>query len=137
MCSHSQAKLLDYLTVYQVVAATTVDDGKNTTIINDEEDVKQVVALNLVRVINLCTQRSLHNDGSVLVRVMSAKDLLLTHLMIIVVSGNVSCINIVILNIRSTNIPTISSNDVGTFAQAFLLHVAKSLVAVAPDVGGM
>jgi hypothetical protein len=99
--------------------------------------VKQVVALNLVRVINLCTQRSLHNDGSVLVRVMSAKDLLLTHLMIIVVSCNVSCSNIVILNIRSTNIPTISSNDVGTFAQAFLLHVAKSLVAVAPDVGGM
>jgi hypothetical protein len=135
MCSRSQAKLLDYLTIYQVVAATTINDGENTTIIDDEEDVKQVVALNLVRVINLCTQRSVHNDGSVMLRVMSAKDLLLTHLMIVVVSCNVSCSNIFILSIRNTNIPTIN-NGVGTFAWTFLLHVAKSLAAVAPDVRG-
>jgi hypothetical protein len=135
MCSRSQAKLLDYLTIYQVVAATAVDDGENTTIINDEEDVKQVVALSLVCVINLCTQRSLHNDSFVLARVMSDKDLLLTRLMIIVVSCNVSCSNIVILNIISTNIPTINSSDIGMFSQTFPLHVAKSLVAVAPDVG--
>jgi hypothetical protein len=136
MGSRSQAKLLDYLTVYQVVAVTTIDDGENMTIVNDEEDVKQVVALNLVRMMNLCTQRSLHNDDSILVRVMGAKDLLLTHHMIVVVSYNVSCSNIVILNIRSTNIPTISSSDIGTFARTFPLHVAKSLAAVVPNVGG-
>jgi hypothetical protein len=136
MFPHSQAKLLDYLTVYQVVAATAVDDGENMTIVDDEEDVKQVVALNLVRVINLCTQRSLHIDGSVMFYVLSAKGLLLTHLMIIVVSCNVGCSNIFILNIRSTNIPTISSRYVGTFAWTFPLHVAKSLIVVAPDVGG-
>jgi hypothetical protein len=136
MCTHSQVKLLDYLTIYQVVAATAVDDSENTTIVNDEEYVKQVVALNFVRVINLCTQRSLHNDGSILVHVMSAKDLL-THLMIVFISYNVSCCNIVILNIRSTNIPTINSSDVGTFARTFPLHVARSLAAEAHDVGGM
>jgi hypothetical protein len=59
MCSRSQPKLLDYHTVHQVVAATAVDDGENTTIIDDEDDVKQVVAFNLVRVIKLCAQRSL------------------------------------------------------------------------------
>jgi hypothetical protein len=136
MCSRSQAKLLDYLAVHQVVAATTIDDGENMTIADDKEDVEQVVVLNLVRVINLCAQRSLHNDGSVMFRGMSAKDLLLTHLMIVVISYNVSCNNIFILNI-STNIPTISNSDVGTFARTFLLHVSKSLAVVAPDVGGM
>jgi hypothetical protein len=136
MCSRSQAKLLDYLTVYQVVADTVVDDIENMTIINDEEDVKQVVVLNFVRVINFCTQRSLHNDGSVLVHVMSAKDLLLTRLMIVVVSCNVSCSNIIILNIRSTNITTIISSNVGTLARTFPLHEAKSLAAVAPNVRG-
>jgi hypothetical protein len=59
MCSRSQPKLLDYHTVHQVVAATAVDDGENTTIIDDEDGVKQVVAFNLVRVIKLCAQRSL------------------------------------------------------------------------------
>jgi hypothetical protein len=136
MCSRSQAKLLDYHTVHQVVAATAVDDIENTAIVDDEEDVKQVVALNLVHMINLCTQRSLHNDGSVIFHGMSTKDLLLTRLMIVVISCNVSCSNIVNLNIRSTNIPTISSSDVGTFAQTFPLHVAKSLATVAPNVGG-
>jgi hypothetical protein len=116
MCSCSQAKLLDYLTVYQAVALTVVDDGENMTIVHNEE-VKQVLALNLVLTINLCTQRSLHNDGSVLVHVMSDKDLLLTHLMIVVISCNVSCSNIIILNIRSTNIATVSSSDVGMFAR--------------------
>jgi hypothetical protein len=134
--SHSQAKLLDYLTIHQVVPATTIDDGENMTIVDDEEDVKQVVSLNLVRIINLCAQRLLHNDGSVMFHGMSAKDLLLTRLMIVVVSCNVSCSNIFILNIRSTNIPTISSSDVGMFAQTFPLHVAKSLAVVALDVGG-
>jgi hypothetical protein len=43
MCSCSQDKLLDYLTVHQVVAATAIDDGESTTIIDDKEDVKQVV----------------------------------------------------------------------------------------------
>jgi hypothetical protein len=137
MCSHSQAKLLDYLTVHKVVTATTVDDGENMTIFDDEEDVKQVVALNLVHVINLCAQRSLHNDGSVMFYGMSAKDLLLTHFMIVVISCNVSCSNVFILNIRSTNIPTISSSDIGTFARTFPLHVAKSLATVAPNVRGM
>jgi hypothetical protein len=66
MYYRSQAKLLDYLTVHQVVTATAIDDGENTTIIDDEEDVKQVVALNLFHVINLCAQRSLHNDSSVM-----------------------------------------------------------------------
>jgi hypothetical protein len=135
--SQSQAMLLDYLTVYQVVAATAIDDGENTIIVNDEEDVKQVVVLNLVCTINLYTQRSLHNDGSILVRVMSTKDLLLTRLMILVVSCNFNCSNIIILNIRNTNIPTISSSDVGTFAWTFPLHVAKSLTVVALDVKGM
>jgi hypothetical protein len=137
MCSRSQAKLLDYLTVYQVVAATAIDDGENTTIVNDEEDVKQVVALNIVHVINLCTKKLLHNDSSVLVHVMIARDLLLTRLMVVVTSCNVSSSNIAILNIRSTNIPTISSSNVGTFSRTFLLRVAKSLAVVAPDVGGM
>jgi hypothetical protein len=134
LCSRSQAKLHDYLTVHQVVAATTINDGENMTIVDDEEDVKQVVALNLVRVINLCAQISWHNDGSVMFRGMNAMDLLLICLMIVVVSCNVSYNNIFILKIRSTNIPTISSSDIGMFAQTFLLHVAMSLAVVALDV---
>ena len=45
MCSRSNAKLLDYLSVHQIVAATTVDDGKDSTLVDDEEGVKQVVLL--------------------------------------------------------------------------------------------
>jgi hypothetical protein len=43
MCSRSQDKLLDYLTIHQVDPATAIDDGESTTIIDDKEDVKQVV----------------------------------------------------------------------------------------------
>jgi hypothetical protein len=61
MLSCGQAKLLDHLNVHQVVAATTVNDGMYTAVLDDEEHVEEVVALSVVVVTSRGTQSSLHN----------------------------------------------------------------------------
>jgi hypothetical protein len=49
MLSCGQAKLLDQLNIHQVVAATTVNDGMYTAVLDDEEHVEEVVALPVCR----------------------------------------------------------------------------------------
>jgi hypothetical protein len=42
MLSCCQAKFLDHLNVHQVVAATTINDGKYTIVLDNEEHVEKV-----------------------------------------------------------------------------------------------
>jgi hypothetical protein len=132
MLSCGQAKLLDHLNVHQVVAATTINDGMYTTVLDDEEHVEEVVALSVVVVADRGTQSSLHNQGLIGLGRCCTKNLFIT----IISSRNVSSNSIFIFNIRSTNIPTITSTNVCLFAGAISLHMAKSLAAVALDVEG-
>jgi hypothetical protein len=132
MLSCGQAKLLNHLNVHQVVAATTINDGMYTTILDDEEHVEEVVALSIVIVAYRGAQSPLHNQGLIGLYRCCAKNLFIT----IIGPCNVSSNSIFIFNIRSTNIPTISSSNVCPFTGAISLHMAKSLAAVAPNVGG-
>jgi hypothetical protein len=131
--SCGQAKLLDQLNVHQVVVATIINDGMYTVVLDDEEHVEEVVALSVVVVVTRCgTQSSLHNQGLIGLSRCCAKNLFITITSLYNVSSN----SIFIFNIRSTNIPTITSSNVGPFAGAILLNMANSLAAVALDVGG-
>ena len=130
--SCGQAKLLDHLNVHQVVAATTVNDGMYTAVLDDEEHVEEVVALSVVVVTSHGTQSSLHNQSLIGLGRCCTKNLFI----IIITLCNVSSNSIFIFNIRSTNIPTITSSNVCPFAGAISLNMAKPLAAVALDVGG-
>jgi hypothetical protein len=108
MLSCGQAKILDQLNVHQVVAATTVNDGMYTVVLDDEEHVEEVVALSVVIVTSHDTQSSLHNQGLIGLGRCCTKNLFIT----IITLCNVSSNSIFIFNIRSTNIPTITSSNV-------------------------
>jgi hypothetical protein len=88
-----------------------------TVVLDDEEHVEEVVALSVVVVTSRGTQSSLHNQGLIGLGHCCTKNLFIT--------------------IRSTNIPTITSSNVCPFAGAISLNMAKSLAAVALDVGGV
>jgi hypothetical protein len=45
VCSHSQTKVLHYVNIDQIIAATTINDGKSTIIVDNEEGVEQIVVL--------------------------------------------------------------------------------------------
>jgi hypothetical protein len=132
MLSCGQAKLLDRLNVHQVVAATIVNDGMYTAVLDDEEHVEEVVALSVVVVTSRGTQSSLHNQGFIGLGRCCTNNLFITLISLCNVSSN----SIFIFYIRSTNIPTITSSNVCPFAGAISLNMAKSLAAVALDVGG-
>jgi hypothetical protein len=133
MLSCGQAKLLDHLNVHQVVAATTVNDGMYTTVLDDEEHVEEVMALSVVVVTSRGTQSSLHNQGIIGLGRCCTKNLFITIISLCNVSSN----SIFIVNIRSTNIPTITSSNVCPFAGANSLNMVKSLAALELDVGGV
>jgi hypothetical protein len=59
MLSCGQAKLLNHLNIHQVVAATTINDGMYTAVLNNEEHVEEVVALSDVIVAYCGAQSSL------------------------------------------------------------------------------
>jgi hypothetical protein len=132
MLSCGHAKILGHLNVHHVVAATTVNDGMYTTVLDDEEHVEEVVALFVIVVTSRGTKSSLHNQGLIGLGRCCTKNLFITIISLCNVSSN----NIFIFNIRSTNIPTIISSNVCPFAGAISLNMAKSLAAVALNVGG-
>jgi hypothetical protein len=132
MLSCGQAKLLDHLNIHQVVAATTINDGMYMAVLDDKEHVEEVVALSVVVVTSRGTQSSQHNQGLIGLGRCCTKNLFITIISLYNVSSN----SIFIFNIRSTNIPTITSSNVCPFAGAISLNMAKPLAAVALDVGG-
>src|SRR5438105_15853046 len=114
----------------------------DTAVLDDEEHVKKVMALELVVLPDRGTQSSLHNQSPIVHGRSGTKNLIST----VIVPCNVSCNNIFIFNIRSTNIPTVASGNVRAkpswsfplpsppFARAIPLHMTKSFAAVALNV---
>jgi hypothetical protein len=90
MLSCGQAKLLDHLNVHQVVAATTVNDGMYTTVLDDEEHVEEVVALSVVVVTSHGTQSLLHNQALIGHGRRCTKNLFITIISLCNVSSKVS-----------------------------------------------
>jgi hypothetical protein len=101
-----------------------------TVVLDDEEHVEKVLALYVVILANCGTQNLLHGQGPICFGHYCAKDLFIT----IISLSNVSSNNIFIFNIRSTNIPTITSSNLCPFVGEISLHMAKSLVAMALNV---
>src|SRR5207244_8810084 len=130
MLPRGQAKLLDHRNIHQIVAATAIDDGMDTAVLDDEEHVEKVMALELVVLPDRGTQSSLHNQSPIVLGRSGTKN----HISTIIIPCNVSCNNIIIFNIRSTNIPTIASGNVRPFAWAILLHMTKTFAPVSLNV---
>jgi hypothetical protein len=72
-----QANLCHKISTHQIVAATSIDDGTNTAIFDDEENLEHVMSLKLLRLIHAGTQDPLHDIGlgAILRRLLTPKDL--------------------------------------------------------------
>src|SRR5438045_8637069 len=124
-----QAKLLDHLGVHQIVAANSIDYGVHTAVFDDEKSVKQVVPLYLIVGLHFGTQSSMHDQGPVLLRCTRIKNFLIRVVVVITSPCMISTKKLVIVIIRSTNIPVVGCN-VCPFAWAISLHMANSMAAV-------
>jgi hypothetical protein len=72
-----QANLCHKISTHQIVAATSIDDGTNAAIFDDEENLEQVMSLKLLGLIHVGTQDPLHNigPGAILSCLLAPKDL--------------------------------------------------------------
>jgi hypothetical protein len=72
-----QANLCHKISTHQIVAATSIYDGTNAAIFDDEENLEQVMSLKLLRLIHVDTQDPLHDigPGAVLSHLLAPKDL--------------------------------------------------------------
>jgi hypothetical protein len=72
-----QANLCLKISTHQIVAATSIDDGMNAAIFDDEENLEQVLLLKLLGLIHMGTQDPLHDIGlgAVLSHLLVPKDL--------------------------------------------------------------
>jgi hypothetical protein len=58
-----QANLCHKISTHQIVAATSIDDGTNVAIFDDEENLELVMSLKLLELIHVSTQDALHDIG--------------------------------------------------------------------------
>jgi hypothetical protein len=72
-----QANLCHKISTHQIVAASSIDDGTNVAIFDDEENLEQVMLLKLLGRIHVGTQDPLRDIGlaAVLGHMLSPKDL--------------------------------------------------------------
>jgi hypothetical protein len=72
-----QANLCHKISTQQIVAATSINDGTNAAIFDDEENLEQIMSLKLLRLIHVGTQDPLHDIGLgvVLSHLLAPKDL--------------------------------------------------------------
>jgi hypothetical protein len=72
-----QANLCHKISTHQIVAATSIDDGTNVAIFDDEENLEQVMSLKLLELIHMGTQDPLHDIGlgAVHVHLLAPKDM--------------------------------------------------------------
>jgi hypothetical protein len=72
-----QANLCHKISTHQIVVATSIDDGMNAAILDDEENLEQVMSLKLLGLIHVGTQDPLHaiGLGAVLGRLLTPKGL--------------------------------------------------------------
>jgi hypothetical protein len=74
-----QVNLYHKISTHQIVAATSIDDGTNAAIFDDEENLEQVMLLKFLKVIHVGTQDPLHNIdlGVVLGCLLTPKDMII------------------------------------------------------------
>ncbi len=124
MCACGQTKLLDQIITHQIVAAISINDHTCTTFVDDEENLKQIMALQPLRLLYLRAEHLLYNDGRVGRCVIMTKD-----------------ITTLILNFFFLLFPIIfkvGGGDVAIFysnlcplTRAIFLHMLKPLATVA------
>jgi hypothetical protein len=122
-----QAKLLDQIRTHQIVAAPSINNHTCSTVLDDEENLEQAVALKLLGRLNLCANNTLHNNVHVARSVFSTK-----YMALGVVSGG-----IIFLYVRGADVTAIASRHICPLTWTILLHMAKSMVAVALNVGSV
>lgn len=91
----------------------------------------------LVLLISLSTQSTMHNKSMVIFHGMSANDILITCLIFIVVPYKVSYNNSSSSTSEALTYHIVDRINVGMFARTLSLHMAKSLITVAPGVRSM
>jgi hypothetical protein len=72
-----QANLYHEISTHQIVAASSIDEGTNAAIFDDEENLERVISLKLLGLIHMVTQDPLHDIGlgAVLGHLLAPKDL--------------------------------------------------------------
>jgi hypothetical protein len=70
-----QANLCHKISTHQIVSATSIDDGTNAAIFDDEENLEYVMLLKLLGLIHVSTQDVLHDIGvsAILSRLLAPK----------------------------------------------------------------
>jgi hypothetical protein len=83
-----QANLCHKISTHQIVAATSIDDGMNAAIFDDEENLELVMSLKVLGLIHVSTQDALHDIGvgAILGCLLAPKDLF-----IIIVDRQITC----------------------------------------------
>src|SRR5512141_1228687 len=122
MCTCSQAKLLDQIRTHQVVAATSINDHTCTTVVDDEKNLKQIMALQPVMLLYLRAEHPLHNDGSVVRCVITTKNFAILVLNFFFL--------LFLFHIGGGDVAIFRSN-IGPLTRAIFLHMPKSLATVA------
>ena len=122
MCTCGQAKLLDQIRTHQVVAATSINDHTCTTVADDEENLKQIMALQPLRLLYLRAEHPLHNDGPVVHCIITTKDFAILILNFL--------FPLFLFHVGGGDVAIFCSN-IGPLTRAIFLHMHKPLATVA------
>jgi len=120
MCG--QAKILDQIQTHQIIETTSINDDTCTTIVDDKENVEQIMALQLLWLLDLSAKRPLQNDTHVGHGVITSHNFiaLLHNWFIFIISLNIKCANV-----------SIFCSNVCPLTGAILLNTTVSLVVAA------
>jgi hypothetical protein len=70
-----QASLCHKISTHQIIATSSIDDGANTAIFDNEENLEYVMSFKLLEMIHVGTQDPLHDIGLGAVVSFAPKDL--------------------------------------------------------------
>jgi len=118
-----QAKLFDQIRFHQVVGTPAVGDDTCMPVIDDEEGVKQVVALLLVRLLHLCAKNSLDNNAPIGGCLRRTKHLAVVIIVVVIGVG-------IIFYIRSAHVASIRRRYVCLLVGTIALHMSPHLALV-------
>jgi hypothetical protein len=118
--------LLDQIRTHQVVAATRVNNNVQSSIIDYEESLEQIVARLLLGLLHLGAKDTLQNNGLVCHRLLGTEGGILNVILRIMHLGVIN----LVLNIGGVDVTSVVGGDVCPLARAILFHVTNSLALV-------
>jgi hypothetical protein len=122
MWSCGQAKLLDQIGTHQVVAASSINNHTRASVLDDEESLEQVVALQPLRLLDLRAEHTLNNDVQMARRSFSSMNDTFLNV--------VSTILLIVFYTRGADVASIFCRQICPLTRAIVLHVANTMTTV-------